>query len=251
MTWHYLMQGDCLDRMQEIPNGYVDLIICDLPYGTTACKWDVIIPFDKLWKQYRRICKGAVVLTASQPFTSLLITSAIDLFSYEIIWQKERPTNFMQGKKQILKYHENICVFAKRSKTYNPQMVPKPEKNKRNNKPRGATNQIYGDSLDGTKYSERTVAGGIAEENYPGSVQMFSMQRGLHPTQKPIKLMEFLIKTYSNENEVVLDNCMGSGTTGVACINTNRNFVGIEKEESYFSIATNRINDAKKAKETA
>ncbi len=240
-----LLQGDCLELMKEIPDKSVDMILCDLPYGTTACKWDTIIPFEPLWEQYERIIKdnGAMVFTASQPFTSALIMSKPNLFRYELIWKKERPTNFMLGKKQPLKYHENVCVFYKNQPTYNPQLEVKPEKNKRNNKPRVLTNEVYG-IIEGTKYSERVTEGGVKDWNYPTSIQYFSMQRGLHPTQKPVALFEYLIKTYTNEGETVLDNCMGSGTAAIACINTGRNFIGFELDKQYYDIANERIQKA-------
>jgi site-specific DNA-methyltransferase (adenine-specific) len=239
-----LIQDDCLEKMKDIPDGDIDMILCDLPYGTTACKWDSIIPFEPLWEQYKRIIKdnGAIVLTSSQPFTSKLVMSNPSMFGYEIIWQKERPTNFMLGKKQILKYHENICVFYKNQPKFNPILEDKPCENKRKNKPRKMTNTVYGID-EGLKYAERTEAGGIKDWNYPHSIQFFSMERGLHPTQKPVALFEYLIKTYTNEGETVLDNCMGSGTTGVACKNLNRNFIGIEKDAEYFKIAEKRIKE--------
>jgi len=231
--------------MKEFPDKSIDMVLCDLPYGITECKWDTIIPFDKLWEQYERIIKpnGAMVFTASQPFTSALIMSKPNLFRYELIWKKERPTNFMLGKKQPLKYHENVCVFYKNQPTYNPQLEVKPEKNKRNNKPRVLTNEVYG-IIEGTKYSERVTEGGVKDWIYPTSIQYFSMQRGLHPTQKPVALFEYLIKTYTNEGETVLDNCMGSGTTAIACINTNRNFIGFELDKHYYDIAKERIQKA-------
>ena len=239
-----LYNGDCLDVMDNIGDKSIDMILADLPYGTTSCKWDSIIDFDLLWEQYERIIKnnGAIVLFGSQPFTSKLIISNIDLFRYEIIWQKERPTNFMLGKKQIMKYHENILVFYKKQPTYNPILEKRLEKNKRNNIPRNITSEVW-DITDDDKYAERTVIGGSKDWIYPISVQEFSMERGLHPTQKPTKLLEYLIKTYTNENEVVLDNVMGSGSTGVACANTNRNFIGIELDKEYFEIAKARIEN--------
>ena len=218
--------------------------------GTTACKWDTIIPFEPLWANYKRIIKdnGNIVLTASQPFTSNLIMSNPNLFKYEIIWKKERPTNFMMAKKQIMKYHENILIFYKKQGTFNPQMEKRKEENKRNNKPRGLENKVW-DIENTGKYSERVLSGSN-DLIYPNSVLEFSMERGLHPTQKPVKLFEYLIRTYSNERDLVLDNCIGSGTTAVACINTKRNFIGIEKDDKYFEIAKKRIADAIKDSET-
>ena len=242
MELNKIYQGDCLEIMKDIPDKGIDMILCDLPYGTTACKWDTIIPFEPLWEQYKRIIKdnGAIVLTASQPFTSALVMSNPDMFRYEIIWQKERPTNFMMGNKQILKYHENVCIFYKEQPVYNPILEEKPPENKKKNKPRRMTNAVYG-ITDGQKYEERVVQGGIKDFNYPHSIQFFSMERGLHPTQKPVALFEYLIKTYTNEGETVLDNCAGSGTTGVACQNLKRNFILIEKEPEYVAIAENRL----------
>ena len=236
-----IYQGDCLEIMPTLPQ--VDAIITDLPYGTTACSWDNIIPFDKMWHEIERINKGVFVTTASQPFTSVLITSNLEMFKYELIWQKERPTNFMMGNKQILKYHENVCVFYEHQPTYNPILEEKPPENKRKNKPRKMTNAVYG-ITEGEKYEERVVSGGIKDFNYPHSIQFFSMERGLHPTQKPVSLYSYLIQTYTNEGDTVLDITMGSGTTGVACVQTGRNFIGIEIDETYFKIAEKRIHDA-------
>ena len=212
-----------------------------LKNGTTACKWDVIIPFEPLWKQYERIIKdkGAIVLTASQPFTSSLVNSKIKWFKYEWIWQKDKHSNFALAKIQPLKFHENVLVFCNGKTLYNPQKT-KGEKNhgigkgKRNNTDLGFKNAYRTTENDGMKY--------------PKSIQSINCQRGLHPTQKPIELMEYLIKTYTNEGETVLDNCMGSGSTGVACVNTNRNFIGIEKDENYFNIASERVEEKEKKK---
>ena len=235
-----LYKGDCLEIMKQIPNGSIDMILCDLPYGTTACKWDTIIPFDKLWEQYERIIKpnGAIVLTASQPFTSALIMSNTNMFRYEWIWEKTLFSNFALVKKQPAKLHENILVFYKKQPTYNPQMQ---EGKPYSDKPRKRTMGVMNDAIGMKKAIENKG------ERYPSSVQKFSNGNNgtQHPTQKPIELFEYLIKTYTNENETVLDNTMGSGTTGVACVNTNRNFIGIEKDEKYFEIAKNRINDSK------
>ena len=230
-----LYKGDCLEVMKEIPDKSVDMILCDLPYGTTSCKWDVIIPFDKLWEQYNRIIKnnGVIVLFGSQPFTSLLVTSNIKNFRYEIIWEKEQAVNFAFQKKQIGKVHENICVFYKKQPTYNPQMRE------------GFKPQQSGSKMNVLSHSRITSGRNQREgkaDRYPISIVKFNRDRlRLHPTCKPIKLLEFLIKTYTNENETVLDNCMGSGSTGIACLNTNRKFIGIEKEEKYFEIAKERI----------
>ena len=230
------MQGDCLELMKDIPDGSVNLILCDLPYGTTDCKWDSVIPFEPLWKAYKRIIKanGAIVLTASQPFTTVLAASNINEFKYQWVWKKERPSNPQLAKLQPLKFHEDILVFANGKATYNPQgvieipkeklKVHKPEKNLLGHCQRKPYIQTH--------------------TGYPKSIVSFSAERGHHPTQKPVALMEYLIKTYTNEGDTVLDNCMGSGTTGVACVNTNRSFIGIEMDAKYFNIAQNRINEA-------
>lgn len=221
--------GDCLELMQQIPDASIDMILCDLPYGTTQCKWDTIIPFDKLWAQYERIIKdnGAIVLTASQPFTTVLIGSNLNKFSYTWYWKK-RPVNFLNAKKQPLRNIEDILIFNT-PKTYNPQGLIKCNKiNKRSNSTE--TNGAHGN----INLSEFT--------NYPSQVlEITSGERGLHPTQKPVALFEYLIKTYTNEGDVVLDNCAGSGTTGEACINTNRNYILMEKEEKYFDIINDRL----------
>jgi len=228
---------DCLEGMKYIDDKSIDMILCDLPYGTTKCKWDIVIPFEPLWEQYERIIKdnGAIVLFGSQPFTSALVMSNLKLFKYEWIWQKTLATNFMLVKKQPAKKHENILVFYKKQPTYNPQMeIGKPYKDK----PRKRTVGIHGNA--------ETIKKAINNEGtrYPSSVQLFSNGNNgnVHPTQKPVELCEYLIKTYTNENELVLDNCIGSGTTAIACINTNRNYIGFELDKEYYEIAKNRIN---------
>ena len=229
-----LRLGDCLEIMKDIPDKSIDMILCDLPYGTTRNKWDSIIPLDKLWNEYERIIKdnGAIVLFSQMPFTAELTHSNLKLFKYEWIWEKDNGTGFLNAKKMPLKIHENILVFYKKLPTYNPQMRTgfKPYKCKQG---RHSTN--YG------LYEQ----GHITESNgerYPIDIIEFKKDSGLHPTQKPVELLEYLIKTYTNENETVLDNCMGSGSTGVACKRTNRNFIGIELDETYFNIAKERIN---------
>ena len=241
----WLMQGDCLERMKEIPDGSVDMILTDPPYGTTACKWDSIIPLELMWAQLKRIIKpnGAIVMTASQPFTTTLIASNMKMFKYCWVYQKTKATNFLNAKKNPLKYHEDIVVFCKQGQhTYNPQMVDgKPYKKVHRN-----------DNKDDCTYGKSTRKNGDVFENdgtrYPSSIiPPISNPSGrgqLHPTQKPVALMEYLIKTYTNENETVLDFTMGSGTTGVACKNLNRNFIGIELDEDYFNIAKKRIEEA-------
>ena len=314
----WLMHGDCLERMKEIPDGSVDMILCDLPYGTTACKWDSVIPFEPLWEQYRRIAKrnAAIVLTASQPFTTALIASNMDMFRYSWVWEKDQGVNFMSAKRQPLKVHEDVLVFytdlaeqrgaaveyaplreyfqAERAKsglssqevqavlgnymanhyfTNGVQFCIPSEDNYAKLQTTGyfqrpydeirAEYQRLGESIKPVTYNPQMTEGkpyisgkGTSGEvtgsvqkvqtvnegtRYPRSVVSIKRQTGLHPTQKPVALMEYLIKTYTNEGETVLDNCMGSGTTGVACVNTGRRFIGIERDDAYFEIAQRRI----------
>ena len=238
-----LINGDCLEKMKDIPDKSIDMILCDLPYGTTACKWDTIIPFEPLWEQYKRIIKdnGAIVLTASQPFTSALVMSNIKMFKYEWIWEKEKPTNFFQLKRRAGSFTENILVFYKNQPVFNPQMVEHKGKLVKNS-PKGKHNSIItGKNKEVYPYKDTGL-------RYPSNIIRINREKlgsYLHPTQKPVALFEYLIKTYTNEGDLVLDNCMGSGSTGVACKNTNRKFRGIEKDENYFSIAEKRINDIK------
>lgn len=237
-----LLQGDCLELMKDIPDDSVDMILCDLPYGTTACKWDAIIPFEPLWEQYKRVIKmgGAIVLFSRQPFTSLLIQSNLKWWRYELIWQKDKGTDFGRANHKPLNAHENIEIFYNKQPTYNKQMqkgAPYIKKNYRNNN-KDDLNFTCDNSGIWINKGERT----------PISVLKFARDnihkgKNLHPTQKPVKLLEWLIKSYTNEGETVLDNCMGSGSTGVACVNTNRNFIGIELDEEYFNIAKERIEN--------
>lgn len=231
-----LYRGDCLEIMKEIPIGSVDMILCDLPYGTTDCKWDSIIPLDELWKEYDRIIKedGAIVLTAAQPFTTHLIESNIKRFKYCWYWIKNTPTGFCFAKYQPMRKVEDVCVFYKKAPKYNPQGLVKLEKpRQRTRKAPKKEDWIYRDTLNGEFQTEWT--------NYPSNVLNIKSERGFHPTQKPVPLFEYLIKTYTDEGMTVLDNCMGSGTTGVACMNTNRKFIGIELDEKYFNVAKQRI----------
>ena len=234
-----LLQGDCLELMKDIPDGSVDMILADLPYGTTACKWDTIIPFDLLWEQYERVIKdnGAIVLTASQPFTSALVMSNPKMFKYCWYWDKIRGTGHLNAKKQPLRSVEDVCVFYKKQTVYNPQMRERTKSRISKNK---STQQVYGKSKD-------VFEGEILDKKYPVSLLTFSKSNKKdfikHPTQKPVSLMEYLIKTYTNEGDTVLDNVMGSGTTGVACLNTNRNFIGMELEGDYFNMAKERIEN--------
>ena len=233
-----LYKGDCLEIMRDIPDKSVDMILCDLPYGTTACKWDSVIPFEPLWEQYNRIIKdnGAIVLFGSEPFSSALRMSNIKDYKYDLKWQKDQGSDFMLAKKKPLKDYEDIAVFYKKQPTYNPQMR---EGFKEWTK-KDSGNNVIG-HLD--KQEKAQIKQSIGNKRYPISILKFNrIRNGLHPTQKPVELLEWLITTYTNENEVVLDNTMGSGSTGEACLRTNRNFIGIEQDDKYFEIAYNRIN---------
>ena len=237
MTKIELLQGDCLELMKELPDKSVDMILCDLPYGTTACKWDTIIPFEPLWEQYERVIKdnGAIVLTASQPFTSALVMSNPKWFKYTWVWEKSRAANGMIARYQPLKYHEDVLVFGKGRVTYNPQGVIRVDEEATQG---SVSSDIMGNQKRDKKYIKKYT-------NYPSTIQSFKSEgKTIHPTQKPVPLFEYLIKTYTNEGETVLDNCMGSGTTGVACKNLKRNFIGMELNEEYFEIAKKRIVEA-------
>ena len=223
---------DCMEGMKRIPDGSVDCIICDLPYGTTANKWDEIIPFKSLWNQYNRIIKknGAILLFGQRKFSAKLIMSAINIYRYDIVWVKSRAAGFLQANLMPLRSHEQIMVFYKRLPTYNPQFSEgKPyERKNRGIRPNYSPRK----SLDTYNNGRR----------YPKDVVEFQHDKtSYHPTQKPVALIEYLIKTYSNEGDTILDNCMGSGTTAIACMNTKRNFIGFEKEKKYFDIAMQRI----------
>lgn len=227
--------GDCLDILPTIADNSVDMILCDLPYGATACKWDSIIPLDKLWNEYNRICKetAAMVFTAAQPFTTILASSNLDNFRYEWIWEKPQGTNPMNAKVMPLKSHENILVFYRKKPVYNPQMwysTPYSGFSSETSK----IGEVYGSAKSKHKDNPEGT-------RYPKTVLKYKQEKGLHPTQKPVELMRYLIRTYSNKNNVILDNTMGSGTTGVASILENRDFIGIENDEKYFSIAKERI----------
>ena len=248
-----LRKGDCLELMKDIPDKSIDAIICDLPYGTTACKWDTIIPFEPLWEQYKRIIKpnGAIVLFGSQPFTSALVMSNPKMFKYEWIWEKAVGSNFAALKYQPMKERESVLVFSKGTHNYYPIKEERKGSGKERIKHKyNALESKTGEANGGLLNTERT--GNYGELRNPSSVQYFNNRegcRGLHPTQKPVALIEYLIKTYTNEGETVLDNTMGSGTTGVACVNTNRNFIGMELDDKYFEIAEKRINEAITAKQ--
>ena len=237
-TFTNLMQGDCLELMKTIPDGSVDMVLTDPPYGTTACKWDTVIPLEPMWEQLKRITKknGAIVMTASQPFTSVLVTSNLGMFKYCWVWEKTLFSNFALVKKQPAKKHEDITVFYAAQPTYNPQMeVGTPY----TDKPRKRTMGVTGDAVP-----MKSAINNLGTR-YPSSVQKVSNgnNKSVHPTQKPVALMEYLIKTYTNEGGTVLDFTMGSGTTGVAAKNLGRSFIGIELDPTYFQIAKERIKN--------
>jgi site-specific DNA-methyltransferase (adenine-specific) len=250
-----LLYGDCLERMKEISNDSVNLILCDLPYGTTKCKWDTIIDLNKLWEQYKRIINkksGVILLFGQQPFTSMLVSSNYDWFKYNIIWKKNKTTQYLLANYRPMKCTEDICVFSnagaaaasknKGNMTYNPQGLIPVNIKKKNNVKRigkmlnqshhlGPNNKLISDA----EYSQKFT-------NYPNEIIEFDIEYDtIHETQKPVKLIEHLIKTYSNEDEIVLDNTMGSGTTGIGCVNTNRKFIGIELNNNYFKLSKKRI----------
>ena len=231
-----LRLGDCLELMKDIPDGSVDLVLTDPPYGTTACKWDSVIPFEPMWEQLNRIIKpnGAICLFGSEPFSSALRMSNIKYFKYDWIWEKEQGANFMLCKYQPYKVHEIISVFSKATHKYFPQMTDR--------KPYISGKGTSGDITGNVKKIQTKNDG----KRYPRSIQKFctDKSKSKHPTQKPIALLEYLIRTYTNEGETALDFTMGSGSTGVACVNTNRNFIGIELDEGYFEIARKRIEEA-------
>lgn len=249
-----LYNGDCLEVMKDIPDNSVDMVLCDLPYGTTACKWDVVIPFDLLWKEYKRIAKDTapIVLFGSQPFTTVMIASNIKCFKEELVWIKNKSGSGLHADKRHLKVHENIIVFSMGAYTFNPQKWEVTDKaflvHRKVFDYGYANNNIYGSVRDMKKEDDGT--------RFPISVVSYKVpfvpqkkreytdiDIRYHPTQKPVELLEYLIHTYSNVGDVILDNCMGSGSTGVACVNTNRNFIGIELDEHYFNIAKQRINE--------
>lgn len=253
-----LKQGDCLELMKEIPSKSIDLILCDLPYGTTRNKWDRVIDLELLWEQYNRIIKdrGAILLFAQTPFDKVLGVSNLENLRYEIIWQKTAPTGFLNAKKMPMKAHENILVFYKKLPTYNPQMTeghPRKVTSKSSRKRSVERHQSKAE-VSATNYNSygECKIDYDSTERYPLSVQVFAkdqQKENYHPTQKPVSLLEWLVKTYTNEGDLVLDNCMGSGSTGVACVNLNRNFIGMELTEQYFEIAKERIEKVVKAKD--
>lgn len=241
-----ITQGDCLEVMRGIPDGSVDMILCDLPYGTTRNKWDSVLPLDALWAQYERVIKdnGAIVLTAQTPFDKVLGASNLKLLKYEWVWEKNKATGHLNAKKMPMKAHENILVFYKKAPTYFPQGLIKKKSPTVNRGSRGKKKEGAG----GTNYGKSDRDAVQTHTGYPRDIIHFSVDMApLHPTQKPVALFEYLIRTYTNTGETVLDNCIGSGTTAVACINTNRNFIGIEREPEYVAIARRRIDETKEA----
>ena len=235
-----LLHGDCLKLMKELPDGSVDLILCDPPYGTTDCSWDSVIPFDRLWAEYDRLLKmdGAAVLFAVQPFTTQLIQSNRKAFRYCWYWLKNHPTGFTFAKYQPMRKVEDICVFYRKHGTYNPQGVQEIVGQRVRRKKARQGDSVYKMSTLLKEYTPRF-------KNYPKNVLQFSTERGLHPTQKPVPLLEYLVRTYTNEGDTVLDNCMGSGSTGVAVKRVGgRHFIGIEQNKVYFDIAQKRIEEA-------
>lgn len=238
-----LLNGDCLELLKDIPDGSVDMVLCDLPYGITACKWDSVIPFEPLWEQYHRLVKpnGAIALFGSEPFSTALRNSNLKEFRYDWIWEKEQGANFMLCKYQPYKVHEIISVFSRERHLYHPQMTA--------GKPYVSGKGTSGD-VTGNVKKKQTVNTGT---RYPRSILRFNTDKGrgggLHPTQKPVTLLEYLIQTYTNPGMTVLDNCMGSGSTGVACVNTGRSFIGMELDPGYFEVAKQRIQSAIDRKE--
>jgi len=243
-----LFQGDCLEVMKQIPETSVDMVMCDLPYGTTACKWDSIIPVDKLWLEYHRVCKAvaAMVFTASQPFTSILINSNMKDFRYQWVWDKVIPSGMTYARFQPMRQHEDILIFGKERPLYVPQMITRDKPIKS-----GGQKRLNADATTLDKYKVEGFKRIYDLKNPTTIICFMKVRKGsVHPTQKPTELMEYLIRTYTNEGDTVLDNCMGSGTTGVACVNTGRKFIGIELDPKYFEIAKQRIEQALIAKES-
>ena len=237
-----LHNGDCLEVMKNIPSGSVDMVMTDPPYGTTACKWDSVIPLEPMWEQLRRVIKpnGAIVMTASQPFTTALIASNMKMFKYCWVWEKSHPSNIVNANRMVMKWHEDVCVFYVKQPTY----IPIKTKGKQNHSTGVANGKRVNQS---PHHPNLLVVDDFSGIKHPKSIIRVNNPRikGQHPTQKPVALMEYLIKTYTNEGETVLDFTMGSGTTGVACKNIGRNFIGIELDREYFEIAKKRIEDTK------
>jgi site-specific DNA-methyltransferase (adenine-specific) len=230
-----IIEGDCLEVMREIPDASIDMVLCDLPYGTTQNKWDSVLPLAPLWAEYWRILRpnGAIVLTAAQPFTSILVTSQLPAFRQELVWCKNVASDFLNANRRHMAKHESVLLFARGKPPYNPQSAPgEPYTAKR-----------YGNDDTGDNYGSIAKRTDTVNDGHrkPTTLLFFNREVGQHPTQKPVALMEYLIRTYANEGQTVLDNTMGSGTTGVACINTGRNFIGIEKNPDYYATAARRL----------
>lgn len=240
MIINTIYNEDCLVGMDKIDDKSIDMILCDLPYGTTKCKWDTIIPFEPLWKQYNRIIKenGAIVLFGQEPFSSFLRISNINSYKYDWIWDKKIPSGMCNAKIQPMRQSENISIFINGKSFYNPQM----EERKKPIKSGGMKDSLSGGTKGLSKIQKKYT------QKFPTTILKYDKVRrfSLHPTQKPVELCEYLIKTYTNEGDLVLDNCMGSGTTAIACMNTNRNYIGFEKDTNYFNVCVNRINEHKK-----
>ena len=243
MELNKIYNMDCLDGMKLLKDKSIDMILCDLPFGTTRCKWDTIIPLDKLWEQYCRIIKdnGAIVLFAQTPFDKVLGASNLKMLRYEWIWEKTQATGHLNAKKMPMKAHENILVFYKKLPKYNPQKT-------NGHKPINSYTKYIATQNNTELYGEmkKEITGGGETDRYPRSVQIFSSDKQkihFHPTQKPIKLLEFLIKTYTDEDDIILDNCIGSGSTAVAALNTNRKFIGFELDKNYYEVAINRLKN--------
>lgn len=242
-----ILLGDCLELMKDIPNGSIDMILADLPYGTTQCKWDSIIDLNKLWEQYERIIKpnGAIVLTAAQPFTSILVMSNLKLFKYDWVWKKPKGTGHLNAKKQPMRDKEDVLVFYKNQCTYNPQWTwGEPYSNLKSGKTaKPSTAEVSGKYMNGAEYRN-----GSDGRRYPKQVQEFGVvERGtIHPTEKPVDLFRYFIRTYTNEGELVLDNTAGSGTTAIACLEENRQFIVMEQDLDYFEKIKKRVADFNK-----
>lgn len=239
MELNKIYNGDCLELMNDIKDKSIDMILCDLPYGTTDCKWDSIISLNLLWEQYNRIIKdnGAIVLTSAQPFTTSLINSNLKNYRYCWYWIKNAPTGFSFAKYQPMRNVEDVCVFYKKTPNYNPQGLVELKNPVKKKRKIGGQGEIYKPQGLCEKEYQTT------HTNYPKQTININVQRGLHPTQKPVELFEYLINTYTSEGDLVLDNCIGSGTTAIACINTNRHYIGIEKDKHYYDIACKRIEE--------
>lgn len=230
--------GDCLDIIPTIEDKSVDMILADLPYGVTACKWDTPLPLDELWKEWLRICEGAIVLTATQPFTSRLVMSQLDLFKHEWIWDKQQLTNFLNVKNAPARWHESILVFSSNTFVYNPQLRKKTDKRWQRAFSPGRSNMY---NVPKTRETEYAVPKSIL--SYPREANNQFKKQRYHPTQKPVALFEYLIRTYTNEGDLVLDPTAGSGTTAVACRKSNRHYICIEKEQEYCAIAEKRLKE--------